>query len=96
MEFSASQRVGAIPPIHALASRAALQRAKKLTKVMAKKQDNNQPATASESNNSAEARGATEPVVTATSALMWIENNQVLAMAGAFAVGVFVGLMIRD
>ena len=29
-------------------------------------------------------------------ALSWVEENQTLAMLGAFALGVFVGVMMRD
>ena len=31
-----------------------------------------------------------------TEALAWVEQNQTLAMLGAFALGVFIGALMRD
>lgn len=37
-----------------------------------------------------------DPADVIASALEWVEKNQTLAMLGAFAVGVFVGVLLRD
>ena len=37
-----------------------------------------------------------DPASVMTEALAWIEENQTLAMLGAFALGVFIGAMMRD
>lgn len=37
-----------------------------------------------------------DPAALITEALDWIEKNQTLAMLGAFALGVFVGTLLRD
>ena len=37
-----------------------------------------------------------DPAAAMEAALSWVEENQTLAMLGAFALGVFVGVMMRD
>ena len=37
-----------------------------------------------------------DPAAMMAAARSWIEENQTLAMLGAFALGVFVGVMMRD
>ncbi len=37
-----------------------------------------------------------DPAEMMTEALAWIEQNQTLAMLGAFALGVFIGALMRD
>lgn len=37
-----------------------------------------------------------DPAAMMDAALEWVEQNQTLAMLGAFALGVFVGVMMRD
>ena len=37
-----------------------------------------------------------DPASLMTEALAWVEQNQTLAMLGAFALGVFIGAMMRD
>ena len=37
-----------------------------------------------------------DPAAVMSAALEWVEQNQTLAMLGAFALGVFIGAMMRD
>jgi len=37
-----------------------------------------------------------DPAEMMTEALAWVEQNQTLAMLGAFALGVFIGALMRD
>ncbi len=37
-----------------------------------------------------------DPASLMTEALAWVEQNQTLAMLGAFALGVFIGALMRD
>ena len=37
-----------------------------------------------------------DPAEMMTEALAWVEKNQTLAMLGAFALGVFIGALMRD
>lgn len=37
-----------------------------------------------------------DPSTLVTEALAWVEENQTLAMLGAFALGVFIGALMRD
>ena len=37
-----------------------------------------------------------DPAAVMAEALSWVEHNQTLAMLGAFALGVFVGALMRD
>ncbi len=37
-----------------------------------------------------------DPAEMINAALTWVEQNQTLAMLGAFALGVFVGVLMRD
>ncbi len=39
---------------------------------------------------------APDPAAVMAAALEWVEQNQTLAMLGAFALGVFIGAMMRD
>ena len=37
-----------------------------------------------------------DPAALMAEALSWVEHNQTLAMLGAFALGVFIGALMRD
>ncbi len=37
-----------------------------------------------------------DPASLMTESLAWVEQNQTLAMLGAFALGVFIGALMRD
>ena len=37
-----------------------------------------------------------DPAALMAEALSWVEENQTLAMLGAFALGVFIGVLMRD
>ena len=37
-----------------------------------------------------------DPAALMDAALTWVEENQTLAMLGAFALGVFVGVLMRE
>ena len=37
-----------------------------------------------------------DPEAIVETAIAWVEENQTLAVLGAFALGVFIGTMIRD
>ena len=37
-----------------------------------------------------------DPAALMAEALSWVEQNQTLAMLGAFALGVFIGALMRD
>ena len=37
-----------------------------------------------------------DPAAVMAAALEWVEENQTFAMLGAFALGVFIGTMMRD
>ena len=50
-------------------------------------------------NNADRERGLSTPPDPASgmvAALTWVEENQSLAMLGAFALGIFIGTMMRD
>ena len=50
-------------------------------------------------NNAYRERGPSTPPDPASmmaAALTWVEENQSLAMLGAFALGIFIGTMMRD
>ena len=40
--------------------------------------------------------GLPDPASVMAEAMAWVEQNQTLAMLGAFALGVFIGTMMRD
>ena len=50
-------------------------------------------------NNAPRQRGLStppDPASVMAAALTWVEENQSLAMLGAFALGIFIGTMMRD